>query len=376
MPSSLQEVPRPVRRRTFVIAWLLALVVLLATRASAQAPQPATARPPDSYLYIEPYQVRHEMLMPLAVLESLVPVARADAAVLEPAEQTAAAEILGVFFSTANAVRIDGIDVPAESTRVVFMDKDVQTINVGAPPERLDASRAFVGIIASYDTKGVAAHVSMAWTCFNDAIRTVRSTVYNGDAAERGILTVADATVSWTREGEAKLPALDVVPEPTKDGWFGRSRIHVDDAQARAVFEPLLRNIYRSFDYRAESAVYDALARSVSGDLLADLYLAIRRSLELEGAGGPVSRIEEVAIESGKRADLDGDRSGFAYDATWTVRGRVEHWGHVHNRLNRYGAAFDVEVVDGAWKISRFQVTSQQTVEAVTRPRDEANRLQ
>lgn len=366
-------------RRTFILSAALCGAILAASAIGAQAPAPqpdvAMRRPPDSYLYIEPYQVRHEMLMPLATLESIMPIARADAAAIEPAEQEAAAEAIKIYFSTTNPVRIDGIEVPPVSGTVVFMDKEIQTINLGAPRERLDAARAFVGILANYDTKGVASQVEMTWTSFNDAVRTVRSTVYHGEEVQRGVLTPAQPSASWVRKGEAALPALDSVPPPQKGGWFGGST-KLDDAQAAAVFTPLLRNIYRSFDYRSESAVYDALARSVSGGLLSDLYLAIRRSLELEGAGGPVSRIEEVAIERGTRSDLDGDRTGFAYDATWTVRGRVEHWGHVHTRLNRYGAAFDVESVDGAWKITRFQVTSQETVEAVTRPRDEANRLQ
>ena len=56
----------------------------------------------------------------------------------------------------------------------------------------------------------------------------------------------------------------------------------------------LLENVYRSFDYRDENAIYDALERSASGDLLTDIYLETRRSLELANQGGARAKVESV----------------------------------------------------------------------------------
>ena len=53
----------------------------------------------------------------------------------------------------------------------------------------------------------------------------------------------------------------------------------MSDEKAVAVLENLLKNIYRSFDFREEEDVYDRLATSVSGDLLSDIYLQNRKSL-------------------------------------------------------------------------------------------------
>jgi hypothetical protein len=50
---------------------------------------------------------------------------------------------------------------------------------------------------------------------------------------------------------------------------------------------------------------------------------------------------------------------GFNLDATWTVEGTVEHWGHVHTRLNQYSARFTVAIVEGTWKITHMKVTQQ-----------------
>ena len=60
----------------------------------------------------------------------------------------------------------------------------------------------------------------------------------------------------------------------------------VSAAEADAIFGALHRNIFRAFDYREENDIYEALARSVDGGLLVDLYLQIRRGLEMRTQGG------------------------------------------------------------------------------------------
>jgi hypothetical protein len=70
----------------------------------------------------------------------------------------------------------------------------------------------------------------------------------------------------------------------------------LDEEQAAAILAALHKNIYRAFDYRDEEQVYDALAKSVDGPLLRDLYLEIRRGLVMQEQGGAVSRIREVEI--------------------------------------------------------------------------------
>lgn len=70
----------------------------------------------------------------------------------------------------------------------------------------------------------------------------------------------------------------------------------VSAESADEIVYTLLRNIYHAFDYRSESAIYDTLALSADGELLTDVYLEIRRSLELENQGGARVRIENVDL--------------------------------------------------------------------------------
>ena len=135
----------------------------------------------------------------------------------------------------------------------------------------------------------------------------------------------------------------------------------LDNEQANAVFGRLHKNMFRAFDYRDESSIYDALATSIDGPMLEDTYLKIRKSLEMQEQGGAVSRIDEVQVVEGEKIaapNLKGP--DFGYRCRWNLIGTVEHWGHIHQRTNRYDAVFDVELVDDSWKITDMQITNEE----------------
>ena len=139
---------------------------------------------------------------------------------------------------------------------------------------------------------------------------------------------------------------------------------HLDEAlksynEARSIVGTLLYNVYRSFDFRQEEAVYDMLADSVAGPLLESTYLETRRGLVLENQGGARAKVNEVVLEEIVPAPLD-DGAGFQVDVSWVVGGSVGHWGHIHQRRNRYRADLNIEPLDGTWKITAMNVLSEE----------------
>jgi hypothetical protein len=133
-----------------------------------------------------------------------------------------------------------------------------------------------------------------------------------------------------------------------------------DDRARASIAETLLKNIYRAFDYREEKTIYDTLARSVQGELLADTYLKIHGGLLMQEQGGAVARVQRVE-PLGTR--VTAARPG-AYTAQlkWQVTGTVEHWGHIHTRVNAYEAVVGVSRAAGAWRITRLDVGKQERV--------------
>ena len=150
----------------------------------------------------------------------------------------------------------------------------------------------------------------------------------------------------------------------------GGSRLKPPSAQqAEDLFVPLHGNIYRAFDYVEESDVYDALERSVTGDLLDELYRMIYASLVMEEAQGATSRVlavrpVELEINS---IEVDSARSIVRFDALyrWQVDGRVAHWGHMHERTNEYLARFGVIGSTDGWRIESIDLLEQERIDPI-----------
>jgi hypothetical protein len=209
-----------------------------------------------------------------------------------------------------------------------------------------------VGAILSYSTKGAPRHVELKWTLLQDKAPAVRTVLFAYDKGSRISFTADQPTLTWNNPGAPPLPKIQAVSS---------QKGAADDAARAALAETLLRNIYRGFDYAAESDIYDALARSVAGDLLTDLYLKIKRGLIVQEQGGAVARVQEVKVTKSEAA-ADRPEGGFAERVTWQVTGTVEHWGHIHTRTNEYTADLGIVPQEDAWKIVSMKVVRQSQV--------------
>jgi hypothetical protein len=142
--------------------------------------------------------------------------------------------------------------------------------------------------------------------------------------------------------------------------------------EAVAIFEPLHANIYRAFDYTAESDIYDALARSVDGPLLSLVYDDVYRGLVMHEEGGAVARVSAVIpmLNVVNAVTLAEDRQSpvIIITSQWRVRGTVYHWGHSHERTNEYLAKYTIAVVDERWRIVGAEALEQRRVELTPDP--------
>jgi hypothetical protein len=141
--------------------------------------------------------------------------------------------------------------------------------------------------------------------------------------------------------------------------WVGSATRLSDEASAELV-GGMLHNIYRAFDFRDESQIYDVLDQSVSGDLLTDIYLETRRGLELANQGGARAKVKDIEL-----LDLDarmGSDGAVEADVTWRVAGSVGHWGHIHKRQNQYEATLVITPVDGTWKLTSLDLVSEERI--------------
>lgn len=138
-------------------------------------------------------------------------------------------------------------------------------------------------------------------------------------------------------------------------------------SQAKAVFEPLHTNIYRAFDFTNQSDVYDALARSVHGDLLDELYNQIHEGLVMQEEGGAVSEVQDLRLKELLIESVGLDDTGsptFGARCQWEVDGAVFHSNHSHWRTNRYEARYGVAATASGWRIVEHEILAARRVDA------------
>lgn len=377
-----------------------------------------------SFLYVEPYEVRHEILTRVRDLEAWMDLGLRGDEYIELDELEPLKQRIGGFMLQKNPVLVDGEALKPLLDRTNYVKVALTGIQLLEKPERLEIDTAIVGVILTYLTDGLPQEVTVDWELFTGQIDRVPATATDPAGPLPTFLTPADSIHTWTNYlrnyrlptvqqvavagslGEFSLPAASMVlallmlPAGI---WLirrrrqaGSTRLPVaalltlaiaamatypvarvtmvrpvalagelPPAQTGDLLQVLLKNVYRAFDFREEEDVYDKLAISVDGELLADIYLQNRRSFAVQQAGGAQAKIKSVEILDAVAERLDGQPPGYAIRGRWTAQGTVGHWGHTHTRRNRYEAIVTVRADEGAWKITDLEMLEEQRVDPV-----------
>ena len=117
----------------------------------------------------------------------------------------------------------------------------------------------------------------------------------------------------------------------------------------------LLLTVYEAFNETAEDAIYDTLARVTHGEALEYLYLERVGAMAGGGLDEADQTIHEIKLlnTTVRRADAT-----LEIDASWQVIGTVGHAEHMHVRGNTYSAGLTVAPIEGAWRITAFDLVS------------------
>jgi hypothetical protein len=303
-------------------------------------------------------------------------------------------------------------------TRTFFIDQ----------PERMLLNTAMLGVIITYLTEGIPQEVTVDWDLFSDRIQKVPAMAVDPAGPFPSYVTPDDNLLVWKNFLKTyRMPTVAkvVVDESlTKIGvpigsvlslvvlvflafnirkqkqlnksirrhivivgllvvggilMFPFFKVSVArpsviapklvDKEAVIILENLLKNIYRSFDFREEEDVYDRLATSVSGELLTDIYLQNRKSMVVTQAGGARAKVKKIAIQDVAVKHLDDRPLAMLFHSKWTAMGTVGHWGHIHMRKNKYEANITVEPMDGAWKVTDLELLEEKRIDPYATPK-------
>jgi len=375
-----------------------------------------------SFLYVEPYEVRHEILTRVKDLHVWMDLGLRGDEYIEVDELEPLKQRIGEFLLTRNPVLVDGQALKPILDRANYVKVGITGIQLVEKPQRLEVSTAIVGVIIAYITEGLPQQVTVDWQLFTDQVQQVPAVATDPAGPLPSFVSPDDNVLTWTNFlkdyqmpavrqvavadtlGDVKIPlgsilfAAAILPV----GWrlraarregkplvtlsavtlvlLGGALVsypyaqvsvarpalmagHLDDQQAQQLLQALLKNVYRAFDFRDESDVYDKLALSIEGDLLTDIYLQNRKSFAVQRAGGAQAKVKAVDIQHAQAERQAGDTPTYAIRGQWTATGTVGHWGHVHTRQNQYDAVVTVKAHQGDWKISGMELLEEQRID-------------
>ena len=297
-----------------------------------------------TFLYIEPYEVRHETLVRVKDLAAWLELDLRGDEFIEADEWTGLKERVGDFFFSRSDVRIDGERREKLLDRVSFIKYTMTRTYFLEVPEKLPLNSAMIGVIITYPTEGIPQEVTMDWDLFNDRIQKVPTSTVDPAGPFPYYLTPDDRVLVWQNFlKKYKIPTVTEIQADPKithmhiplltilslvglvlcfrtlvrrfllkqplgrsvliSALFMVSAILVYPVtfavprpgvlqaepvrdEAVSVLHSLLKNVYRAFDFRSEDAVYDRLEKVVTGELLTEIYLQNRKSFEVKQAGG------------------------------------------------------------------------------------------
>lgn len=366
--------------------------------------------PLSSFLYIEPRQVRHEVMARVRDLQNWTDLDLRGGSTIGIEEQAQLKRRALAFIAARNPLQIDGAPSEPTTSRAEFLNLSISGLQVIEEAEPLDLSTAVIGVSLSYPVSHLPQKVSVEWGLFNERISRIPVTTTDPVGPFRTFVDAENPTIEW-KNFLLKYVEPQVVPVQV-DRWrsFGvplaslalslgallglalavrprylsraigasmsfvcvvaailLTRVAVvdvrnpfaglpDEAAAAKIINAVLDNVHIAYLERADAEIERALSVVVVEDGFADIKIELTRALAIKIAGGGIARvnsIEDLVIQD--IAALD-DRVGFRAVAEWTALASAGHWGHPHRRRIRFRALMGLGEVEGTWKLTGMTV--------------------
>ena len=316
---------------------------------------------PKSYLYLEPNEVRHELLQPLMTLplalirDASTPHGK-DAAqdgIIAAGDRSAVESRVAHYLAQENGLKIEGQPATPVIEKVEFVRQGAKGIEPVPPGLPLYRRSAMLGLVMTYPTVTPVRQLSLEWKTFGSGETVHGFQVIRDEETLDSEVTPQHPELTWSEEDFMERPQATAFPSDSSPAEL-----------SHALLAGLLLHTYRAFQIRGEEAAYDHFAESLEAPLLDRVYLDQRGSLiqRSQGLGGD-SRVQQVELTM--MDTLAANAHEASVDAGWTAHGTVSHWGHSHPRHNQYRAIVHLHrPTDGPWKIKALNFVDGQRLGA------------
>ena len=360
--------------------------------------------PMTGFIYVEPYEVRKEIIVRPADIQQYVDLGLDGQTTIPADRHDEIKDKVVEFLSGHFPVRIDGEPVEGTVDRVNFLRRTLRS-SVVVDNQDLELLPATIGVIYVFPTDGLPQTVEMEWDLFSEKTPTIPAATVDQAGPLPVILEPDFNVLRW--ENFLKFPELPTLTEIEKPpsglqqfaAWarwmvlaasivllaqllrisfsnrnlsrpllslslsmlaitimlfYQHRQVAMNDERLTQLVGDILHNVYRAFDYRGENVIYDVLEKSVSGELLTDIYLETQKGLELANQGGARVKVKTTEVSNAELVARDGNRLTIA--SAWSVSGSIGHWGHIHQRTNAYRANLEISEIEGVWKLTGLEI--------------------
>ena len=363
------------------------------------------------FLSVEPYEIRQEILIKAGtVLKFLDP--ENNSPVIPVKDQEELKQSISDIIVEKSILRVSKQELKPVEIKSHFVRLSRGGVSIRESPMQENSDECIIGITCLYDVESFPDSIHFNWQFFPDSAKVIEVSVVDPHGALTAMLDQQNHIIKWgSRLSGFQLPKVEPItieqyPFPVVSVlmWFigllfllwsyFRKKLRIrrfwvmvfialaflcypfvraetvvpflpewkpSEERTSIILNDLMTNVYRAFDRRKESDVYDRLSMSVTGDQLTEIYLQNRQAMALENRGGARAGVDEVKILEVHNIDY-ARNDGFVADAAWTVRGSVNHFGHTHYRQNQYRALVTFHNDNNIWKISSIEAIDEKRI--------------
>jgi hypothetical protein len=363
-----------------------------------------------SFLYIEPREIRHEVLIRVRDLQDWIHLALGGKTMIDSIDQAEIKHRARQFFETRNPLRVEDTPRQPASSRAEFVKISLRGLTVVEEGQPLELSTAILGIILSYPVERIPQSVSVEWDLFNERIDRVPTSSIDPAGPFASFVDVENPTIEWQNflrtyieptVTPVTVAAGNTITIPitslalavaamvavvlaartrrrTRLAFSAASLLFIagatlllrantidvpiplagppDEAVSAQIIKAALDNVHAAYLEKREPQLTRALSMVVAEEGATEVRTELNRALAIKVAGGGTARV--TAIEDLTATDisaLDG-RAGFRTLAEWTAQASASHWGHLHVRRIRFRALMELTENEGVWKIAGITV--------------------
>jgi hypothetical protein len=324
--------------------------------------------PMAAFIAVEPYEIRKELILRLRDVAHVLNVPIPKVGNIDQKMRSALLEELASLLVEHVLVSVDGEPQAMKLDRIVFLSRNARNTEPLGEHVLVDVNSALIGVIYKMPMVRRPDQVVLTWDLFSNRVGSVPIIFIDEAAGPPWPATPDDPRVVWTNflseSYEIQIEGVQVAPD--EDGVFlqlvnsifGEERAAPDQTKIVAT---LLTNAFLGQAMTNRQQLMNTLSKIATKNSMLDIEAELRNGLAVSIAGGGTARLDNVTDIS-LSSPTTARNGGFSTSASWSVRARAGHWGHLHKRKIVFSAHLEVVPENGIWKLDGLTVLSKQEI--------------